>query len=493
MWRCRSCRSTRSCGRSPTTRSTASRCWDCATGQRVSVRDLLYGLILRSGNDAAHDLAIAAAGSEARFVAQMNRHAAALGLADTHYANPIGLDQRGNYSSARDLATLSQRLMTMPAFARIADARYALLRSLQPPRRISTINELLLMAPWATGIKTGHTFDAGYVLVGSGRRKGVDLISVAIGAPTDEARYSDNLELLEYGFSQYRRRQPIRARPGPRRPRDPLLRRRTAAAGRPRRRSRPPPGPVASSSMYMPRPRSRARFAAAPGSAPRRCFVDGRPAGTVALAGRPHDPRGEHLRPSPRLRRGPSDPYRDRGVRDTDWRGIALPPSARPKRLTGANPRCKRRDPHRDSERGDRPYRRRAELPPRAPPPRGREPHRRRRQGHQRRPRPQPAGAPRDRRRLRRRPDRDPGARRAARRVGSDRLHPDRRRDPDQPRGDRPDLGRADRDQRARPRGQPRGDEGALRADRLPGRRRQDLRARRLAAARAPATTSTRA
>ncbi|HEV7616430.1 MAG TPA: D-alanyl-D-alanine carboxypeptidase family protein [Solirubrobacterales bacterium] len=181
------------------------------TGQQVSVRDLLYGLILRSGNDAAYDLALAAAGSEARFVAAMNRHAAALGLADTHYANPIGLDQRGNYSSARDLATLSQRLMRIPAFARIAGSRSAELRSLRPPRRISTINELLLMAPWATGIKTGHTFDAGYVLVGSGRRKGVDLIAVAIGAPTDETRYSDNLELLEYGFSQYRRRQPVHA------------------------------------------------------------------------------------------------------------------------------------------------------------------------------------------------------------------------------------------------------------------------------------------
>jgi D-alanyl-D-alanine carboxypeptidase len=181
------------------------------TGQRISVRDLLYGLILRSGNDAAYDLALAAAGSEARFVGEMNHRAAALGLADTHYANPIGLDQRGNFSSARDLATLSQRLMRIPAFARIADARGARLRSLRPPRRITTINELLLMAPWTTGIKTGHTFDAGYVLVGSGRRKGVDLISVAIGAPTDEARYSDNLELLEYGFSQYRQRLPIRA------------------------------------------------------------------------------------------------------------------------------------------------------------------------------------------------------------------------------------------------------------------------------------------
>jgi serine-type D-Ala-D-Ala carboxypeptidase (penicillin-binding protein 5/6) len=181
------------------------------TGQRISVRDLLYGLILRSGNDAAHTLAIAAAGSQKRFVRQMNRRAAALGLSDTHYANPIGLDQRGNFSSAADLATLTRRLLQIPAFAKVADARSARLRSVEPPRRISTINELLLMAPWVTGVKTGHTFDAGYVLVGSGRRKGVELISVAIGAPTDETRYSDNLELLEYGFSQYKRRLPVHA------------------------------------------------------------------------------------------------------------------------------------------------------------------------------------------------------------------------------------------------------------------------------------------
>jgi D-alanyl-D-alanine carboxypeptidase (penicillin-binding protein 5/6) len=180
-------------------------------GQRISVRDLLYGLILRSGNDAAYDLARAAAGSEARFVVQMNRYAAALGLSDTHYANPIGLDQRGNYSSARDLATLTQHLLRIPAFARIAASRSAVLRSVRPRRRITTINELLGMAPWVTGVKTGHTFGALYVLVGSGRRRGVELISVAIGAPTDEDRFSDNIDLLDYGFAQYRRRQPIRA------------------------------------------------------------------------------------------------------------------------------------------------------------------------------------------------------------------------------------------------------------------------------------------
>jgi len=180
-------------------------------GQRIDVRDLLYGLILRSGNDAAYDLARAAAGGERRFVRQMNEYAAALGLADTRYANPIGLDQRGNHSSARDLATLTRRLLANPVFARIADSRSAVLRSVRPRRRIESIDELLFMRPWVTGVKTGHTFGARYVLVGSGRRKGIDLIAVAIGALTDEDRFRDGLELLEYGFSLYRRRLPVRA------------------------------------------------------------------------------------------------------------------------------------------------------------------------------------------------------------------------------------------------------------------------------------------
>jgi serine-type D-Ala-D-Ala carboxypeptidase (penicillin-binding protein 5/6) len=179
--------------------------------QKISVRDLLYGLILRSGNDAAHTLAIAAAGSTKRFVAEMNRYAAALGLADTHYANPVGLDQKGNYSSARDLATLTQHLLRIPAFAKISNSESAVLRSVRPQRKITTINELLSMAPWVNGVKTGHTFGALYVLVGSGRRKGVELISDAIGAPSDEDRFDDNLELLEYGFDQYRRGVPVRA------------------------------------------------------------------------------------------------------------------------------------------------------------------------------------------------------------------------------------------------------------------------------------------
>jgi D-alanyl-D-alanine carboxypeptidase (penicillin-binding protein 5/6) len=182
---------------------------DLRPGQRISVRDLLYGLILLSAGDAAHTLAVRSAGSSKRFVAQMNRYAAALGLSNTHYANPVGLDQKGNYSSALDLMTLTRHLLAIPAFAKIADSREAELTSVRPPRRIKSINELLEDAPWVTGVKTGHTWGAEYVLVGAGRKKGTELISDAIGAPTDETRFSDNLELLEWGFRQYHHRRAI--------------------------------------------------------------------------------------------------------------------------------------------------------------------------------------------------------------------------------------------------------------------------------------------
>ena len=179
-------------------------------GVRISVRDLLYGLILRSGNDAAFTLARAAAGSERRFVRQMNLHAAALGLSETHYSNPIGLDEKGNYSSARDLVTLARTLLRMPVFAKIADSRSAVLRSLDPNATIDTRNTLLRLEPWANGVKTGHTIGAGYVLVGSGRRHGVELISAVLGAPSETERDTDTITLLDRGFSEYRVRRPVR-------------------------------------------------------------------------------------------------------------------------------------------------------------------------------------------------------------------------------------------------------------------------------------------
>jgi serine-type D-Ala-D-Ala carboxypeptidase (penicillin-binding protein 5/6) len=179
-------------------------------GQRISVHDLLRGLIMLSAGDAAHTLAIEAAGTVKKFVGQMNRYAAAMGLTNTHYENPIGLNSPTNYSSALDLATLTQELLKIPAFAKIADAREATLRSMRPVEHIHSINELLEYAPWVTGVKTGHTWKAGYVMVGSGEKKGVRLIAVDIDAPTDETRFSDAFELLRWGFCQYHREKALR-------------------------------------------------------------------------------------------------------------------------------------------------------------------------------------------------------------------------------------------------------------------------------------------
>jgi D-alanyl-D-alanine carboxypeptidase (penicillin-binding protein 5/6) len=181
-----------------------------SAGTRISVHDLLYSLILESANDSAHTLAQVIGGTQHRFVVEMNRTAAALGLLDTHYSNPIGLDSPGNYSSARDLATLAQQLLANRTFARIANSSSAVLRSLHPPIRIGTRNTLLLRAPWITGVKTGHTLGARFVEVGSGRRNGAELISVVLGAPDEEHRDDESLDLLDYGFAQYATRHPVR-------------------------------------------------------------------------------------------------------------------------------------------------------------------------------------------------------------------------------------------------------------------------------------------
>jgi serine-type D-Ala-D-Ala carboxypeptidase (penicillin-binding protein 5/6) len=178
-------------------------------GQRISVHDLLRGLIMLSAGDAAHTLALESAGTVKKFVGQMNRYAAAMGLTNTHYQNPIGLNSPTNYSSAFDLATLTAELLKIPAFAEIADARQATLRSTRPVEHIESINQLLDYAPWVTGVKTGHTWKAGYVMVGSGEKRGIKLIAVDIDAPTDETRFSDAFELLRWGFGQYQRRKVI--------------------------------------------------------------------------------------------------------------------------------------------------------------------------------------------------------------------------------------------------------------------------------------------
>ncbi|HLM31183.1 MAG TPA: D-alanyl-D-alanine carboxypeptidase family protein [Solirubrobacterales bacterium] len=179
-------------------------------GERMTVRDLLYGMLLVSGNDAAVALATAAAGSVPAFVVRMNRTAKRLGLDDSAYANPIGLDEAGNYSSAKDLTRLAILMRRDRLFQRIFDTPETVLSSGAHPRDVVNRNALLFSVPWVNGVKTGYTLDAGNVLVGSGERKGVELVSAVLGAPSESERDAATVDLLDYGFSLYHRRSPVR-------------------------------------------------------------------------------------------------------------------------------------------------------------------------------------------------------------------------------------------------------------------------------------------
>lgn len=179
-------------------------------GQVVSVRDLVHGLLMVSGNDAAVTLAIAVSGTVPRFVRLMNRTARELGLNDTSYENPVGLDGPRHYTSAADLARLGRIVMNMPRLRKIAGAREAVLTSYRPPVTIRTNDSFLLENNWAHGIKTGHTLSSGYTLASDGRKKATELIGAVIGAPTEAARNQETVRLLNWGFSLYSKEVPIR-------------------------------------------------------------------------------------------------------------------------------------------------------------------------------------------------------------------------------------------------------------------------------------------
>jgi len=175
-------------------------------GERMRVSDLFEALLLESANDAAVTLAEGVSGSRSAFVADMNARADQLGLADTSYANPIGLDDPSNYSTASDLARLTFDLMRRPRFARVVDLPVAELESGARPRVVDNRNALIAAYPFVDGVKTGHTSQAGYVLIGSARsRIGGNVITVVMGEPSEAARDADTLKLLRWGLGRFRR------------------------------------------------------------------------------------------------------------------------------------------------------------------------------------------------------------------------------------------------------------------------------------------------
>ncbi len=170
-------------------------------GDRVSRRDLLYGILLPSGNDAANAAAVSVSGSIGKFVELMNEKAQQLGLSSTHFVTPSGLDADGHYTTARDLAMLTAYAMQNELFRSIVCMSSARVEFGDPPymRTLYNSNKMLTRYDGAIGVKTGFTDNARRCLVSAAERDGVTLIAVTLNAADD---WNDHTKMLDYGFGK---------------------------------------------------------------------------------------------------------------------------------------------------------------------------------------------------------------------------------------------------------------------------------------------------
>ncbi|MFN2410511.1 MAG: D-alanyl-D-alanine carboxypeptidase family protein [Halomonas sp.] len=166
-------------------------------GDQIAVEDLLHGIIIVSGNDASVAMAEHLAGGEAPFADLMNQHAARLGMKNSNFENPTGLPGENHYSSAHDMALLTQHIINdYPEHYAIYSERNFVFGGIDQPNR----NRLLWRDPSVDGLKTGWTSEAGYGLVSSAKRDDMRLISVVMGTDSEEARAQETQKLLSYGF-----------------------------------------------------------------------------------------------------------------------------------------------------------------------------------------------------------------------------------------------------------------------------------------------------
>jgi serine-type D-Ala-D-Ala carboxypeptidase (penicillin-binding protein 5/6) len=171
-------------------------------GERLTVRELLEAALIQSANDAADALADhVGKGDEDHFVALMNRRARQLGLRDTHYLRPDGLDTTGHVSSARDVTLLARIVMHRPLVRQIVRQRGA---TISGGRSLHTWNDLLSSYPGIFGVKTGHTSRAGWNEVAAARRGPLTVYATLLGSPDRDVRNGDLARLLDWGFSRYR-------------------------------------------------------------------------------------------------------------------------------------------------------------------------------------------------------------------------------------------------------------------------------------------------
>jgi D-alanyl-D-alanine carboxypeptidase (penicillin-binding protein 5/6) len=171
-----------------------------APNKAATVAELLRGLIVQSGNDAARVLAITIAGSEDIFATQMNKEALRLGMKNTHFVNATGMPHAQHYSSAYDMALIAAAIVRdFPAHYPIYSMREYQYNNIKQPNR----NRLLWIDPYVDGMKTGHTESAGFCLVASATRDKRRLISVLLGAASDNLRATESQKLLNYGFQYF--------------------------------------------------------------------------------------------------------------------------------------------------------------------------------------------------------------------------------------------------------------------------------------------------
>ena len=174
-----------------------------STGDEISYNDLLYGLMLCSGNDAAVEIAISSVGSVENFAALMNRKAKELELANTHFVTPHGLDRDGHYTTALELAKITDYALNIPKIAQVVSTAQYSVKINGETKIISNTNELLGYLDGVTGVKTGFTGKAGRCLVTSVSRNGFDIIVIALGADTKKIRTQDSIRLIEYTYRKY--------------------------------------------------------------------------------------------------------------------------------------------------------------------------------------------------------------------------------------------------------------------------------------------------
>jgi D-alanyl-D-alanine carboxypeptidase/D-alanyl-D-alanine carboxypeptidase (penicillin-binding protein 5/6) len=169
-------------------------------GDKVSLRDLAYGMLLPSGNDAANAAAVAIAGSIPEFAKLMNKRAQMLGLKDTHFETPSGLDSKEHYSTAYDMSMIARVALQNPDFREICSKSSAKIEAEDSPNAwyMTNHNKLLKQYEGTIGLKTGFTKKSGRCLVSAAQRDGVTLIAVTLNAPND---WQDHTKMLDYGFS----------------------------------------------------------------------------------------------------------------------------------------------------------------------------------------------------------------------------------------------------------------------------------------------------